>query len=153
MTPAQPAPLRVVPDPNVLVSAFISDEGFAAGIVRAWLRDALEFVVSPQLLAELEEVLLRRKFRRYGSEASVAEHLDKFKAATVVSDAPARRIVPHDEKDDYLMVLGQTAGADYVLSGDPHLTTLQDADPPVLTPRALYELLVARGLAPARAMM
>jgi len=150
LTPPEPPLLRIVPDPNALVSAFISDAGFPAEIHRTWLRGALEFIVSSQLLAELEEVLLRPKFRRYGSEVAVAEHVRRLRRATLVPDAPTRRIVPDDEKDDYLMILGKTAKADYVLSGDRHLTALQNADPPVITPRALYQLLVDRGLAPAR---
>ena len=49
---------RGVLDPNVLVSAFISQRGGAPDrIVRAWREGAFELVVSPQLIAELTDVL------------------------------------------------------------------------------------------------
>ena len=132
------------------MSAFASDKGIPAAILIAWETAAFDLIVSQRLVDELRQVLQRPKFRRYGTEADATAFLDRLSSATLANDPPTRRIVPRDEKDDYLMVLGQTAGADYVLSGDPHLTTLDDPAPPVITPRALYELLVHRGLAPVR---
>ena len=150
MTPRQTKPLRVVPDPNILVSAAVSVLGLPAAIVLAWTTGAFEIVVSEHLLRELHEVLARPKFRRYRTEAEVASYVEGFRAATLVADPPTRRLVTADEKDDYLMVLAQASGADYVVSGDRHLTQMMEADPPVLTPRRFYELLVSRGLAGLR---
>jgi len=46
-----------------------------------------------------------------------------------------------DPGDDYLVSLAQATGADYLVSGDAHLTGLDDARPPVLTARQFEELL------------
>ena len=121
-----------------------------AAIVLAWSTGAFELIVSDHLLDELRTVLMRPKFRRYRTEEEVVAYVESFRAATMVADPPTRRIVPSDERDDYLMLIGQAAGADYVVSGDRHLTTLTNPNPPVLTPREFYALLVDRGLAPAK---
>ena len=149
MTPAEPL-LRVVPDPNILVSATVSVLGMPAAIVLAWGTGAFELIVSDHLLDELRDVLMRPKFRRYRTEEEVTAYVESFRVATIIADPPTRRIVPPDERDDYLMLLGQAAGADCILSGDRHLTTLTNPNPPVFTPRDFYALLVGRGQAPVR---
>ena len=142
------ARLVVIIDPNVLVSAFVSEHGIPYEVVSAWAATQFELVVSPALLAELHEVLSREKFRRYGSQAEVEVFVRRFKRAQLLGDPPLERLVPADPDDDYLMGLGRLANADYVVSGDRHLTELRQPRPPVLSPRAFYELLAARASRP-----
>ncbi len=62
---------------------------------------------------------------------------------TIVEEGEIGRIVPEDPKDDYLVALARVASADYLVSGDPHLTSLGDeVGMQVLTPRIFYEVLV-----------
>jgi predicted nucleic acid-binding protein len=56
--------VREVLDPNVLVSALISDAGLARQIIDAWARERFELVVSPALLGELGEVSVRPRLGR-----------------------------------------------------------------------------------------
>ncbi len=56
---------RVVLDPGVLIAALLSPKGAPAQLLRGWMQGDYELVVSPKLLAELERVLLRDKFRTY----------------------------------------------------------------------------------------
>ena len=107
-------------------------------------------ILSEKLLAELMVVLMRPKFRRYRTEAEVASYIGMLRFGSIAPDPPTYRVVPGDENDDYLMVLAKAVGADCVISGDRHLTQLKAADPPVLTPRAFYQLLVEKGLVPPR---
>jgi predicted nucleic acid-binding protein len=46
-----------------------------------------------------------------------------------------------DPDDDYLVALARAGGADYLVTGDQHLTGLQDPRSPVLTPRELFDRL------------
>jgi predicted nucleic acid-binding protein len=56
------------------------------------------------------------------------------------------QIVPEDPKDDYLVALARTASADYLISGDPRLTSLGgEVGVQVLTPRTFYEVLAEEG--------
>ncbi len=47
-----------------------------------------------------------------------------------------------DSGDDYLIALARVAGADAIVSGDRHLTRLNDMVPPVLTPRQFVQQLI-----------
>jgi predicted nucleic acid-binding protein len=44
-----------------------------------------------------------------------------------------------DPDDDYLVGLAKASGSDFLVSGDPHLTELDDPQPPVLTPRSFLD--------------
>lgn len=60
--------------------------------------------------------------------------------ATLVDDPQAQQHPLRDTDDAYLLTLAQSAKADCLVSGDGDLTSLEDPDPPVLTPA---ELLVS----------
>jgi putative PIN family toxin of toxin-antitoxin system len=133
--------VRVVVDPGVLVSALLSQQGPPDTLVRLWGRGAFELVVSPLLLAELEEVLRRPRIARRTPVARVRAFLRALQAGGVQVEDPADiPAVTRDPKDDYLLALGRAAGADLIVSGDRDLLEA-DVSPPVLTPRELLDLL------------
>jgi putative PIN family toxin of toxin-antitoxin system len=82
---------RVVIDPNVLIAALISPRGAPADIYRALSRGHFELVTSSQLLAELERVLQRPKFRRYGSIEDAHHYVAAVARLSTVLDDPPRR--------------------------------------------------------------
>ncbi len=133
-------PRRIVIDPNVLVSAAIT-----AGTTRAVtdLIDAAIIVpiVSPGLLAELDGVLRRQKFRRYLSlEEAEAYVSEVARRGELWDDPPDLPEISPDRSDDYLIALARDANADALASGDTDLTGLDLPYLPVLTPRNLLEL-------------
>jgi putative PIN family toxin of toxin-antitoxin system len=134
--------VRVVLDPNVLVSALISPAGPPREILTAWTQGRFELVASPALLGELRDVLARARFRRWVSVATAAEYVDGLAEDALVVDDPAPQPgLSPDPDDDYLITLARAGGADYLISGDRHLTGLTDPTPPVLTPRQFLDLL------------
>jgi putative PIN family toxin of toxin-antitoxin system len=138
-----PAPLRVVVDPGVLVSAAIVPDSTPRRVVQAWSDGRIQMIVSPRLLAELKAVLSRHKFRRYLS----IEEADQFVAlirreAELRADPPEARPIAPDPKDDYLLALASATRADLLISGDGHLTGLTKVRPPVTTPARLIDILV-----------
>ena len=133
---------RVILDVNVYVAALLSPAGTPAQVLLAWTSDRYELIVSPQLLAELERVLRRPKFRRSISDAETTALVTALReAATVVPDPPSAPGLTPDPKDDYLVALARAADADCIVSGDVHLTGLEDARPPVLSPRPFLDQL------------
>jgi putative PIN family toxin of toxin-antitoxin system len=133
--------LRVVVDPGVLVSALISKTGKPAQLMLRWTEGAFDLVVSPALLHELSEVLVRSKFERYVKHDDARDYLERLSREAVWIDDPIEvesGLTP-DPGDDYLVALARSAGAHVLVSGDPHLTEIEDARPPVMTPRAFLE--------------
>jgi hypothetical protein len=134
--------LRVVADPGVLVSAALTRTGPPAEILDRWRSGEFDLVGSPKLLRELEEVLLRPRFQSAVSEDDVRDYVDGLSAeAVLIPDPDEVPAFTPDPDDDYLVALAVAAGADAIVSGDAHLTELEDPPVPVLTPRELVERL------------
>ena len=131
--------MAVILDVNVFVSAALSSNGPSAALVRA-LRDGdLEVVVSPKLLAELDEVLRRPKFRRFITLDEVDELVQEIALLSRVEPDPAPGgAVLRDKDDDYLVFLASATGVECIVSGDADLTDAQ-LEPPALTPRQAIE--------------
>jgi len=127
---------RVVLDPGVLIAAILSPKGAPAELYRRWIEGDYELVVSPKLLAELDRVLLRPKFRKHLSEEGAGAYVDLFhRLATHAEDPPEEPGLTPDPGDDYLVSLARAAKVHFLVSGDSHLTGLAEPTPPVLTPR------------------
>lgn len=136
--------MRVVLDPNVLVSAVISTAGPPREIITAWIDGHFDLVASPALIDELRGVLARPRFRRWVSEATATEFIDGLaQDALMIDDPPPLARLSPDPDDDYLIALARATNADYLVSGDRHLLDLPDQLPPVLTPRAFIDLIGA----------
>lgn len=137
--------MRVVVDPNVLVSAWISPHGFPRRILDAADDGRFEMVVSKRLLAELSNVLLRERMRRYGPSDLAEAHVRRAGrvGVWVETESEPERFVPKDPKDDYLVELALASDAEYLVSGDPHLleTSSGEGIVTVLTPRQFSEWL------------
>jgi putative PIN family toxin of toxin-antitoxin system len=121
---------RVVLDSGVFVSALITPRG-TAGKLAERLQDAeFELVVSPQLLAELEDVLLRDKFRRYADVEETRKFLAKVRHEATVAPDPSEPppFRSADPKDDYLIALAYTQKA-LLVSGDSDLLDLTGGAP------------------------
>ena len=126
---------RVVLDPGVLVSALITPSGSPGRLLREIRMGRLEPFVSARLLAELDEVLSRDKFRRYVNLDAARKYVGRIRSdATVVPDPeglpPLRS---KDPKDDYLIALAHSQNA-ILVSGDKHLLDLAGRGAPVLAP-------------------
>ncbi len=136
--------LRVVIDPGVLVSAPIAPGGAPRRVLQAWRDGKIEMIVSLKLLTELRSVLERDKFRKYLSIREAERYVALIRReADLRADPPEAPRLSADPKDDYLLALGVAASASFVISGDPHLTRIENARPPVMTPARLAELLAA----------
>jgi putative PIN family toxin of toxin-antitoxin system len=90
----------------------------------------LELIVSPLLLAELEGVLEREKFRRHVALDAARAFVDLLRRdATVAADPEGTPpLSSADPDDDYLIALAHHERAQLV-SGDAHLLDLADMAP------------------------
>jgi uncharacterized protein len=133
-------PLRLVLDPNVLISAAIAD-GVCRRLVDLAAVGAVRIVACPRLMDELEQVLSRDRFLRWRTRAQ----LDSFVAgivliAEMVSDPTDCPGVTRDPEDDYLVALVLSARAHLLCSGDKDFDDVTEI--PVSTPGDLIARLV-----------
>lgn len=138
--------IRVVIDPGVYVSAFISPRRAAPAIVVEALLDGhIDALVSPLLLAELARVLGRAKFERAASdgrgEAFVALIAER---GLRIEDPEPMPGATGDPDDDYLVALARAHGAEAIVSGDRHLLAVASEDLRVWAPRTLVDRLQLR---------
>lgn len=134
--------MRVVIDPNVLVSAAVA-AAVSAELLDRWLTDRpFELIVCPTLVDELRDVLGRDRFRRWISAEEANRLVARLENEALrwsdPADVPA---VTADPKDDYLVALYRECDADLLVSGDSDLHDLDEDDVTVVTPRGLLERL------------
>lgn len=136
------APLRVVLDPNVAISALITPNGTTGQVVRAGLSGRYRMIVCPCLLAELEDVLRRPKLRRWFSNDDAAEFVaDLSGVAETYPDTSDPPAICRDPDDDYLLALAGQAHADLLVSGDDDLLALARPAVEIISPRAFLDRL------------
>ncbi len=136
--------IRLIVDPGVYVSAAISGRGAATQLIEAAVAGRVTLVVSSQLLAELDTVLRRPKFRRWLTIDDAESFLQAMALlAEHVEDPPAetRAKVCRDPKDDYLVALAEDAAVTFLVSGDRDLLELERGGLVVRTARATLDVL------------
>jgi uncharacterized protein len=138
--------MRLVLDTNCVVSAFLWG-GTPRQIIDAAIEGQCQLFTSGALLAELEEVLARKKFgpRFLSAQTSVARLLVEYTGqVTVVHAAIIAPTVLRDPDDDQVLACALAAKADLIVSGDRHLLDFQQyQDIPIVTPADALKRLVA----------
>lgn len=134
--------MRVVVDPNVLVSAVVAD-GVSSQLIDRWLTDRpFQIVVCPMLTDELRDVLIRDKFRRWITVDEAELLIGRLEEeAEPWTDPTAVPPVTDDPKDDYLVALFSDSQADLLVSGDSDLLEITTIDVTVITPAQFLERL------------
>lgn len=127
-------------DTNVLVSGTVFG-GVPGSIVNAAIDRRFTLALSPAILSEYESVLSRSKF---GLAAEAVEVLvrDMESHAFVVYPTQRHHIVTEDPDDDAIIDCAVEAKADVIVSGDGHLTELEQIEGiPVVTPAKFIEMI------------
>ena len=125
--------MRAVVDPGVLVSAALSPSGTPAKLIEAARTGQLALVVSALVVAELDDVLGRERISARMDTAAL-DRLRRVLAEAPLVEDPAAEAVSRGPADDYLIALARVSTADCIISGDKDLVSLDDLEPPVLTP-------------------
>lgn len=137
--------IRAVVDTSVLVSALIGDPDAGPGqLVDAWREQRFVLVVSPNLLAELTEVLARPKLERWAGDGRGQAYVEAFAARSEEHVDPPRSSSEgvRDPDDDYLVDLTSASGAEILVSLDRDLLDAQLSDVTVLDPAMFLARLV-----------
>lgn len=126
---------RIVADTNLLVSRLLLPGSVPGQAVRKAEKEGL-ILASRATLAELADVLGRRKFDPYVSVEERQDYLRLFARTVDVVTVGHRVRLCRDPRDDKILELALSGEADLILSGDQDLLAL---DPfrgiPIVTAR------------------
>ncbi len=109
-------PLKVVLDTNVVVSAHLKPDGTERMVLNLALSPSVVLFVTPDILAEYQTVLERKKF---GIDARLLKESLLLLKANAITVFPKHSVaVSPDPDDNRFLECAQTAGADYLVTGN-----------------------------------
>lgn len=129
-------------DASIWVSTLLKPRGHYVKLVRKVAQEA-ELFTSEYILAETREAALRNRAKYGLSEEVVDAALAAIRELAVsLSHLPRVEVIAEDPDDDLVLACAVQAGADYLVSYDPHLLKLKEYQGiKILTPRELLREL------------
>ena len=123
---------RLTIDTNNVVSGTIPPGNFSSQLLTRWLDGAFDWIETPQTFHELQEVLLREKFRTkyHFQETEIREFIGKlavsvqFLPAFPIEQLPIRS---RDVKDDKFLVCAIAGQCQFLITADEDLLTSMGA--------------------------
>jgi len=122
---------RIVIDTNILVSAILTPKGNPAKILKLILEGKLYLIISPAILEETRQVfnyprLVKRLKKNKITLDEVYGFLDKLSRVAVITQGKLDiDIIQDDPSDNKILACGLEGEADFIISGDHHLTDLK----------------------------
>jgi len=123
--------IRIVIDTNILVSAILTPKGNPAKILKLILQGKLNLIISPAILEETRQVfhyprLVKLMQKNKITFREIYDFLDKMtKVAVITPDKLEIDAIPADPADNKILACGLEGEADFIISGDHHLTDLK----------------------------
>lgn len=115
--------MKVVCDANVLISGILFG-GHPRRILREGIRGRLDIVISPDILEEFHDVLVRPKFGLTADQ--VDGIIQQFRESFfLVRPEVSVRVVKRDPDDDRILEAALAAVAPVIVSGDADLLDLK----------------------------
>ena len=144
-----PAALTAVIDSTVLVSAFLTEGGVSAELLRYAREGVFLVFLSDDILTETQHTLAYPRIReRYTyTDDDVADFLNRLRiAANLVDDLPQLTGVTRDPNDDMVIATDVRAQAAYIVTRDNDLLSLQHHEGiTMITPEAFIAIVRERG--------
>ena len=129
--------MKVVLDTNVIISSFAT-RGLCHSVFEICL-DRFEIVVSSTLIKEIRNAL---KIKLKLPELFIEETLD-YLSENAISVEINKLLsgVCRDPRDDHIIGLADSAGANYIITGDEDLLILKKyGDTQIVTPRQFWQM-------------
>jgi putative PIN family toxin of toxin-antitoxin system len=139
--------MRVAADTNIIVSGLLW-HGAPRQTLDAARDGLIDLFTSAVLLAELEDVLGRRKFaeRLKSSQVTARELVLGYAAlVTLVAPGPIPSVILEDPEDDAVLACAIAAQAQIIVTGDTHLLQFKEYEGiPIRTAAELLAQLASR---------
>ena len=117
--------MRLVVDTNVLVSILIRPGNALSALAERLDQPNHTLLYSAETLAELVDVLRRRKFRKYTSPEDVTAFVEWFVEAGELVEVGEEVRGSRDPKDNKFLTLAVSGNANYLITGDDDLLVLE----------------------------
>ena len=108
--------IRVVLDTNVIVSAYLNEDGLPFFILKLALAGLIRLRVSEPVLAEYEELLHRKRFPLDRRRANLL--LKKIRSASEIVKSAGRLTESPDPDDNMFLECAEASKADYLVTGN-----------------------------------
>ena len=122
---------RIVIDTNVLVSAVLNPHGKPAAILDAVIDGDLNLIFSSAMLEEARRVFSYPKIQKILKQNKISlkevkNYIDRLnKTAIIVPGQTKLDVIKDDPDDNIVLACAQEGKANYIVSGDQHLTSLK----------------------------
>lgn len=136
--PVPTAVVRGLLDPNVLISGILF-RGTPRGLIERAIRGEVDLVISPALLEELEEILVRKFELPSQTALATRTELESLAEVVIPIDVPA---VTRDPDDDQVLAAAVSGSVDALVTGDQDLLVIGTHEGiPILSPSDLLARL------------
>lgn len=103
-------------DTNVVVSAYLNQDGFPRAILRLVLANAVRLYVSPPILAEYRELLARKSYPLDRGRTKLL--LNRIRAVSFLVKPAAGAPLTSDPDDSIFLECALAAKAGYIVTGN-----------------------------------
>ena len=143
--------IRAILDTNVIVSGILTPKSVPATILKLGLEGKFKLVISPHVIEEIERVSHYEKVvalmrRHHLTCREVDDFMQKLKRVAMVTPGELEvTAVPSDPGDDMVLSCALEGKADFVVSGDHHLTDLRSFQGiSIVNPQKFLQLFSSR---------
>jgi|SRR3989338_2273540 len=134
--------LKTVIDTNTIISAPLSENGNPAKIFELLLLEEISNFASDGIIDEVKEVFNRDKIKSKLSNEKidfVIKNFEKFSKS--VKPDTKLDIIKDDIDDNKVLECAETAGVDYIISGDRHLKDLKKyKEIKIVSPKEFFDI-------------
>jgi putative PIN family toxin of toxin-antitoxin system len=114
--------MKVIFDTNVWISFLI---GKRLSFIKEYIADArITIIITGQLIEEIKEVTQRKQLRKYFPQENVWELFSLLDTIAKKFEIKPTHFMSRDPKDNFLLDLIDVSGADYLITGDKDLLSL-----------------------------
>ncbi|MGK7389400.1 MAG: putative toxin-antitoxin system toxin component, PIN family [Candidatus Cyclobacteriaceae bacterium M2_1C_046] len=114
---------KVVIDTNVWISFLI---GKKLGSLKSLLSNQnIQIIISNELIDEIEDVTNRPKLRKYFPKDKIEEFINLLRIISLQHSIKVIETICRDPKDDFLLALSKETKADYLVTGDNDLLSIE----------------------------
>ena len=115
--------IKVIIDTNLFISFLIGKR--PGGLKRTLVNSSIQLIFSEQNIEELQIVTRKPKFNKYFKESDVADLIDLIYSIGKVIKVTKEPEICRDPKDNFLLALSDKGKADYLVSGDNDLLSIE----------------------------